>query len=121
MVWEGVWSPTPSQGAPSQPSTFTSQKLPDPSAWGLSKGPSREQDWLTPARWRSAASPARWSHSGFLVPAWPSHSPDSIITQRSQVSGARARRWTSAHSGCPIVPQTPSILLFGARPPWFLE
>ena len=59
MVWEGVWSPTPSQGAPSQPSTFTSQKLPDPSAWGLSKGPSREQDWLTPARWRSAASPAR--------------------------------------------------------------
>lgn len=120
-VWEGVWSPTPSPGAPSQPSTFTSQKLPDPSAWGLSEGPSREQDWLTPACWRSAASPAHWSYNGFLVPARPSHSPDSIITQRSQVSGARTRTRTSAHSGCPIVPQTPSILLFGARPSWFLE
>lgn len=120
-VWEGVWKPTPSPGAPSQPSMFTSQKLSDPSAWGLSEGPSRELDWLTPARWRSAASPARWSCNGFLVPAWPSHSPDSVITQRSRVSGAGARTWTSTHSGCPIAPKTPSILLFGARPPWFLE
>lgn len=122
-VWGGVQSPTPSPGAPSQPSTFTGRKGPDRSVWGLSGRPSHGQDWLTPALWRSAASPARWSCGGLLVPARPSLSPDSLVTQRSWASGAGAGAgaWTSAHSGCPVAPQTFSILLFGARPPWFLE
>lgn len=119
-VWEGVRSSTPSLGALSQPSTFTGGKLPDRSVWGLSGGPWRGQDWLIPAHWRTAASPARWSCGGLLVPAQPSLSPDSLVTQRSQASGAGAGAWTSAHSGCPVAPQTSAILLFGARPPWFL-